>query len=391
MRLLWVTDNYLPHRGGSRVVYHNICRELGNDQVCVVTKWMEGCKAFDSSAGYPIERFRVPFLKIFSALGIEDLYLIFPLLLKTTVNVIRKRPDVIHCGEALASGLVGYIIRKVFGIPYIVWLHDNPFGPVSRFRYPLRRHICLGASGIATACSYARDEVKEAGVKSDRIDLVYPSVDTAIFKPTDGGGRLRARFDIEGKKVLLTISRLLPHKGQDTVIRLLPRLLSMHHDLVYLIGGCGPYRKTLEDLACSLGVTDRVIFAGFIPQEEIADYYNASDLFIMLNREVDGLSLEGFGIVFLEASACGKPVIGGRSGGVSDSILDGTSGFLVDPRDEGEVAEKIDLLLRDLKLAEKMGAAGLKHARNDFSWRESARRTMAFSERLAGAAKRRDS
>ncbi|MDP8247610.1 MAG: glycosyltransferase family 4 protein [Candidatus Tritonobacter lacicola] len=384
MRLLWLTDDYLPHRGGSRIVYHNICARIVDAQLCMMTRWMDGCGVFDRTAGYRIERVRVPFLNMASAAGVAELALYLPFLFAGIAEVRRRRPDILHCGEALASGLVGFVIRKMFGIPYVIWLHDNPFGPVSRLRYPLKRFLCLHADGIAASCNYARDAIIGEGYKGERAELINPGVDTSLFRPSGAGARLRARLGLGKKKVILTLSRLLSHKGQDMVIRALPGLISGHPDLVYLIGGAGPQREALEELARVVGVRDRVIFAGFIPQDEIADYYNACDIFIMLNREAEGVSWEGFGIVFLEASACGKPVIGGRPGGVEDSILDGVTGFLVPPEDVDEIVRRVNLLLGDGALARRMGAAGMERARSGFTWTESARKTLAFSEKIAG-------
>ncbi len=382
MRLLWLTDDFLPHRGGSRIVYYNICSRIKGNPLCLVTRWKDGCEAFDKATGYRIKRVRIPFLKFASALGVEELSLFLPFLFTCIAETIRRRPDIIHCGEPLASGLVGYIIKKIFRIPYVIWLHDNPFGLVSRFRYPLRRFLCFHADGIVACCDYARNAIIKEGYPGERVDLITPGVDTSVFKPSGAGERVRSGLGLGGRKVLLTISRLLPHKGQDMVIRAIPRRLSLHPDLAYLIGGTGPYRQALEELAHSIGVSDRVIFAGFIPQDEICDYYNACDLFIMLNRDVEGLSWEGFGIVFLEASACGKPVIGGRAGGVTDSIIDGVTGLLVNPEDVDEITRSVNLLLGDGELARRMGAAGLERAWSGFSWEDGSWKTLAFSERV---------
>lgn len=389
MRLLWLTDDHLPHRGGSRIVYHNICSNIEGERPCLVTRWIDGCGRFDAECGYRIKRVRVPFLKAASALGAEEMTLYAPLLLACIAEVMKKRPDILHCGEPLASGLVGYAAGRLFGIPYVVWLHDNPFGQVSRLRHPLKRFLCSRAAGIATSCGYARDAVIAEGYDPGRVGLVHPGVDTAVFRPSGGGERVRRRFGLEGKKVLLTVSRLLPQKGQDTLIRVLPLLAAAHPEIVYLVGGEGPHRGALEALSRAVGVSDRVIFAGFIPQEELPRYYNSCDLFVMLNRDVGGLSWEGFGIVLLEASACGKPVIGGRAGGVKDSVIDGVTGFLVSTDDEGEIVRRIDTLLTDAGLAGRMGAAGAERARRSFSWKESARKTMAFSEAVAAAARGR--
>ncbi|MCX6356955.1 MAG: glycosyltransferase family 4 protein [Candidatus Aureabacteria bacterium] len=382
MRILLLTDSYLPRRGGSRVVYHEICARLGGDTARVVTRTMPGDDTFDRGAGYQIARVRIPGGRFCERIGLAECACVIPLLARGLSVARRWRPDVIQCGEALASGLSGSILARSIGVPCIVWLHDNALGPRSRVRHPLRRRIITGAGGIIAACRFARDEALRCGVRDKRVALIRPGVDAGFFAPPDSREQARERLNIKGKKVLLTISRILPQKGQDTVIRALPRLVREHPDLVYLIAGEGPYRGQLERLASELNVAERVVFLGPVPQEELPRYYGACDLFIMLNREVGGVSWEGLGIVFLEASACGAPVIGGKSGGTADSVVHGQTGFLVAPEDESEVASTVGLLLGDPALARRMGEAGRERVVREFSWERSAREVRAFCEQV---------
>lgn len=382
MKMLWLSDDYFPSRGGSRALYHNICCRVPREDVCVITRWVPGCENFDRGNPYRIVRVAAPFMKIADAMGAPECALVIPLLMNALRMLRREKFDIIHCGETVASGLAGFIASRLLSIPFIIWIHDNPCGPVSRVRYRLKRYLCLRAHGIAVSCNFAREQAIRAGVPEGRIARITPGVDTSVFTPSQRGKKIRERLGIVNKRVLLTISRLLPHKGQDMVIRVLPRLGERHPDSVYLIGGVGPCREPLERLACERGVRERVLFLGPVPQAELADYYNACDLFIMLNREVAGVSWEGCGIVFLEAGACGRPVIGGRSGGVSDSISDRETGLLVDPENEDEIVGAIDMLLDDPALAARMGRAGAERVRKYFRWDEAAASTVAFSERV---------
>ncbi|MCX6354801.1 MAG: glycosyltransferase family 4 protein [Candidatus Aureabacteria bacterium] len=390
MKLLWLTDDYLPRRGGSRVVYHSLCSRIKGDQVRVVTRRMPGDERFDAQNPYRIIRVRTPLLSLFEAFRMRDAGMVLPLLWGAWRAARRERPDVIHCGEVLASGLAGYLVSRMFSIPFIIWIHDNPLGPASRLRYRVRKFICMRADGIAAASSFARDEAVGVGIPEEKIALILPGVDLEVFAPSDSGKMLRKRLGIGDKKILLTIARLRPFKGQDRVIRVLPQLVRLHPDLVYLVGGDGPDRSRLERLARTIGVGDRVMFAGFIPQDEIPHYYNACDLFIMLNREEHGVSWEGCGLVFLEAGACGKAVIGGKSGGVGESVIDGVTGILVHPENEEEIIGAIDLLMRDSRLREKMGKAAMEHVRSKFRWEESAAAMLAASEKIVRARHREE-
>lgn len=372
MNIILITDDYLPHRGGSRVVYHNIYGRMPAGSVRVLTRFRKGCRLFDAGAGYVIKRVRVPLFRFWEKIGLTDCALLVPLLFRAAVMIARHRPESIHCGEALPSGLAGYFFGVLFGLPCVIWIHDSPFGASSRVRSRLRRFLLRRADGVIAACRYARDRAVEGGVEPEKIRVITPGVDHVVFSPGPVSQAVIERHGLAGKKVLLTIARLLPHKGQDMMIRILPRLLTRHPEIVYLIGGTGPCRASLEALAREGGVENHVIFAGFIPQDEVVEYYRACDLFVMLNREVDGVSLEGFGIVFLEAAACGKPVIAGNRGGVRDSVIDGMTGFLMEPENEEQIFEKINLLLTDKALSERMGSAATRFARTGFDWNKKA-------------------
>jgi phosphatidylinositol alpha-1,6-mannosyltransferase len=146
---------------------------------------------------------------------------------------------------------------------------------------------------------------------------------------------------------------------------------------VYLIVGRGPMEGRLRALAGEMGVGDRVVFCGFVPETELLAYYQASEVFAMPNREVEG-DIEGFGIVFVEAGACGKPVIGGRSAGAREVIADGVTGFLVNPRGVREIARTLTALLRDRDLAVRMGQAGRRRVEQNYSYQQVAGNIAAF-------------
>ncbi|MFB3134014.1 MAG: glycosyltransferase family 4 protein, partial [Rhodothermales bacterium] len=178
---------------------------------------------------------------------------------------------------------------------------------------------------------------------------------------------LRDELGLNHQKVVLTISRLVPRKGIDTVLRALPQVAHQIPDVRYLIGGSGPDRDRLEALSRELHLSDRVQFLGNIPKEDLLRYYNACDVFVMPSRE-DRPHVEGFGIAFLEANACGKPVIGAWSGGIPDAVRDGETGLLVEPDDEADLAAAMLRLLRDAPLAARLGRNGRQRVRDEASW-----------------------
>src|SRR5262249_5045606 len=213
--------------------------------------------------------------------------------------------------------------------------------------------------------------VQKAGASPERIEIVQPGCDIDWFRPTCPRMDLRHQFlgDRIKDKVVLSVGTLQARKGHDMVIRALPRLPQLVPGGTYLIVGEGPYRDVLEKVALELEVGDRVVFAGRVSAEELPDVYAISDVFVMPSREqTDKCDVEGFGLVFLEASACAKPVIGGRSGGVHDAIVDSVTGLLVNPRDPEDIANALAQLLRDEDLAVRLGQHGRAWITKKFDW-----------------------
>ena len=166
----------------------------------------------------------------------------------------------------------------------------------------------------------------------------------------------------------------MSRKGHDMVIRALPLLCKSTSDFTYLIVGDGPYRDNLEALAADLGVHEQVVFAGHLTDEILPDVYALCDVFVMPSRDNSMLcDIEGFGLVFLEANACGKPVIGGRSGGIPDAVVDGVTGILVRPDDPEDIADALKRILNDNALALRLGRQGRDRVVNQFTWGKCAR------------------
>ena len=196
-----------------------------------------------------------------------------------------------------------------------------------------------------------------------KMQLIYPAVDPERFKPLD------AAMVRSGRRVILSVSRLVERKGQDQVIRALPSVLVKVPQAEYWIVGEGPMRPSLERLAQELGLEEKVQFLGVLNSEQLVPMYNQCDVFAMPSKECqDSGHVEGFGIVFLEANACGKPVIGGRSGGMPEAIEEGKSGLLVDPENSRELADALTRLLTDSTLAAELGAYGRQRVLTQLNW-----------------------
>jgi phosphatidylinositol alpha-1,6-mannosyltransferase len=221
------------------------------------------------------------------------------------------------------------------------------------------------------------------GVRASKIIVVQPATDPERFSPAVDGSAWRRRLAPGGELLLLTVGRLQRRKGHDLVLRALASLLAEGLDLRYAIAGTGEERSRLESLAADLAVGARVTFLGAVPQDDLPSLYAACDVFVHPNRVEDG-DFEGFGIVFLEAAATSKPTIGGRSGGVPESVEEGTTGLLVAGTDADALALALRRLASSAALRRQMGEAGRARVLSSFRWSRASSAIEAVHARLAG-------
>lgn len=233
----------------------------------------------------------------------------------------------------------------------------------------------LGKAAVYVAISQWTAErrralLEGAGLPSEgRVRVVPPGTDPERWRPDQGGGRaFRRRRGLPDGRWLVSVARLVPHKGIDTTLRLIAALAPEHPDLHYLVVGRGPHEAALRRLAGSLGVADRFHLCTDVDDDELPAAYAAADIYLGLSRE-EGLDVEGFGIVLLEASAAGLPVVAGRSGGIPDAVAEGESGVLVNPLDVAEAAAAVSRLLADRLTVRRMGEAGRARVISGFTWR----------------------
>ncbi|MEV0717238.1 glycosyltransferase, partial [Asanoa sp. NPDC050611] len=206
-----------------------------------------------------------------------------------------------------------------------------------------------------------------------------PGVDVDAFHPGVDGQAVRDRYGIGDRPVVVCVSRLVPRKGQDALIRAMPAIRAAVPDALLLLVSGGPNYDRLRRLAASVGVADHVVFTRGVPWEELPAHYAAGDVFAMPCRTRGrGLDVEGLGIVYLEASATGLPVVAGDSGGAPDAVREGETGYVVDGRDITQIADRVSTLLSDRDLAHRMGTAGRAWVERDWRWQTQATRMRAL-------------
>lgn len=361
-RILMVSTDYPPIRGGISSLAFHLAGDLarrGHDVEVVAPRWT-GWEAHDQAD--PCRVWRTPGYNWGYLRGV-------PLLARAARRLMVRPPDVILPMNVAYGGLAMRLARALgCRIPYLMFAYGLEF---ARFREsPLMRRIYREvyeqAERVFAVSADTRSRLGEFGVQN-RIEVLYPGVDTSRFSPE--GPDFRSLLALESRPVIGTLSRLVERKGFDTVLRAMPRVLEEFPDALYLVVGDGPDRPRLEAMVRDLGLGGSVHFAGSADEESLAAWFRTLDVFVMPSREIPSSGhVEGFGIVFLEAGACGRPVIGGRSGGVVEAVQDGVSGLLVNPGDPDDLARALQTLLRNPQQARHLGRTGRFRVERDFTW-----------------------
>lgn len=362
MTHLLVTNDFPPKMGGIQNYLWELWRRLPAGRAHVLTTSHDGAAAFDAAQPFPIER----------AGGV----LLPTPATRARIAATARRVDagLVVLDPVLPIGAVG----PKLGLPYAVIVHGAELAIPARVpgASAAARRVLRGARLIVAAGRYVADEAQRLAPDVDVIDIP-PGVDGVVFAPiSDDEKRARRRaLDVaEDAEVVLHLSRLVPRKGADTLIRAVAQLAPTRPRLVALIAGAGRDEKRLRALAAKLGAPVR--FLGRVPGDDMRATYGAADVFAHICRNRwGGLEQEGFGIIFLEAAACGVPQIAGASGGAGDAVLDGVTGRVIDPaRDVDGVARALNAYLADPAHARDVGKAARQRALLDFAYDDLASR-----------------
>ncbi|HEX7104967.1 MAG TPA: glycosyltransferase family 4 protein, partial [Acidothermaceae bacterium] len=331
-----MTNDFPPRAGGIQSFVHAVTARLP-DAVVYAPRW-QGVAEFD--AAQPFEVVRHP----------TSLMLPTPAVARRAVGLLREHGcDAVWFGAAAPLGLLAPTLRKAGAKRIVATTHGHEAGwaqlPVAR---QLLRKIASDVDVLTYLGDYTRGRLAGAVASSAKLQRLAPAVDAEHFRPGAGGGAVRRRLDLVGRRVVVCVSRLVPRKGQDVLIKAMPAIVRAAPDATLLVVGDGPYRERLEKLVDEVGVRPAVRFTGGVPWAELPAYFDAGDVFAMPCRtRRKGLDVEGLGIVYLEASAVAIPVVAGNSGGAPDAVLNGQTGFVVDGDDVDAVAGAVIGLLLD--------------------------------------------
>ena len=365
-RTLVITNDFPPRPGGIQTFGYEIVRRFDPESVTVLTSNWEGAAEFDAAHDFKIVR--------------ANTQTLVPS--KSTLSmareiVVAENITRVLFGAAAPLGLLAAPLRKL-GVTNIVGMtqgHETGWAMTPGTRQALRK-IGNDTDYLTYISEYTHKKIAKA-LSPDaavRMRRIVPGVDSTEFSPDNlrSGNQLRTDLGWIDRPVIVCVSRLMARKGQDELIRALPIIQHTVANASLIIVGDGPYRKDLERLVKKLGLENFVHLTGKVSQTELSKWYAAGDIFAMPCRtRMGGWDVEGLGIVFLEGSATGLPVIVGDSGGAVDAVIDGETGFLVDGTNTAEIAGRIAYLFANPDVAQKMGEAGRNWVTQEWTWDQS--------------------
>jgi phosphatidylinositol alpha-1,6-mannosyltransferase len=361
-KTLLVTNDFPPRVGGIQRTLEALWQALPPDRVAVLCPDEDGATVYDAASPFPIvrqpERFLWP----------------TPEMARRVERVAREvGAEVVLFGATYPLAMLGPRLAR-HGIPYVTAAHGFEYWlSLAPGSHSLLRYATSRADRVAVLCSaFIARTVRTAVPGSVPVSVLYPGADVGRFRPDLETADLRAALGIGDGPLAVCVSRLVARKGQDVLIRAMPEVRARVPGATLLLVGGGPYEGALRAMAAG---TDGVVFAGQVSESDLPRYYAVGDVFAMPCRtRLLGLEVEGWGNVFIEAAACGKPVVVGDSGGARESLVDGETGILVDGARVEAVADAVASLLADPDRAAAMGAAGRERVHREHRWPDIAAR-----------------
>jgi phosphatidylinositol alpha-1,6-mannosyltransferase len=372
--LLVITELFLPTKGGTAVWAAEVYKRLGGKEIHIVTAQVPDSAKFDLEHPNNIHRIdlrRVPWLRP------ESLAIYLRLFAKSFSLAITHRFDAVHAFRALPEGLVGWIVARLSFRPLVTYAHGEElttWGSGGKFR--AMRFVLRHSDKVIANSEHTRDTLLRMEIAANRITLIYPGVDVDVFRPGLDTEGLRENIGVAAsEKLVFSVGRLQRRKGFDHLIDAVAQLRSKGLPVVLAIAGIGDDREFLRARIEAQAAQRHMHLLGAVGTADLPRWMNACDVLAMPNREIDGDN-EGFGMVFIEAAACGKAVVAGLAGGTGAAVIDGVTGLRVDGRQVERIAQALEQVLFDEKLARAMGDAALRRARAEFAWAAVAAKTL---------------
>jgi phosphatidylinositol alpha-1,6-mannosyltransferase len=358
-KVLVVTNDFPPRQGGIQSYVYELARRQPPDSIVVYASDHDGAAAFDAEQPFPIVRHPT------------GLLVPTPSARRRAVAVLKEHgASAVWFGASAPLGLMAPTLRRAGAERIVASTHGHEVGwaMLPAARQALRR-IGNGCDVITYIAQYTRARLGNAFGPHPELVQLTPGVDIETFRRGLDGSAVRARHGLAGRRVIVCVSRLVRRKGQDVLIEALPRIRREVPDAALLLVGSGRYERELRDLAERDGVAEHVVFTGGVAFADLPAHYAAGDVFAMPCRtRGKGFDVEGLGIVFLEASAVGLPVVAGDSGGAPEAVREGETGYVVGGRDVAALTDRLVRLLQDDALRRDFGTAGRAWVEKQWPW-----------------------
>lgn len=363
MNICLISPTYLPNKGGSEVAIYELSRKLAERgyNVVLVTPNEMHCAAFENVNGVEVHRTFLPRIPYGGSVAAAPF--VFRKILE--LNKVRHF-DLLHQFHVFSLGIASILAKKIIKKPLLTSLMGadtyDPLNPLWRIFAPYISWTMNNSDAITSPCNELLHHARKQGLKKEAVVIPH-GVDLDRFTSHQGSGDVRKKLGMaEDEIMVLSVQRLSRRKSIEYLIGAMPKVVEENSKVKLIIGGKGTEEERLKQQVQELSVGNNVIFAGFIPDEELPAYYASCDIFAMHT------TYEAFGLVFAEAMACGKPVISTSVGAIPEVIDDGKTGIIVPPKDSGALADAILKLVGDRELRLKMGEEGQKKARQKYSW-----------------------
>lgn len=369
MKTLLISEIFPPRTGGSGRWFWEVYRRLARTNYIIAAGEESRQREFDKTHNLNIARIPLSL----SAWGLRSWRGLsgYGKSLHFLSRLVRQHGvDRVHAGRVLPEGVMAWCLKQWFGVPYLCFVHGEEITCTSESRELLwlARRVVAGADFlIANSRNTVRIVQEVWGARPKRVRLLHPGVDTNRFYPSANNQTIRERLGWGKGPVILTVGRLQKRKGHDQMILALKEIRNRIPDVLYAIVGDGEEKKTLLELIAQEGLTNHVALLGERDDAELISCYQQCDLFVLPNRQV-GQDIEGFGMVLLEAQACGKPVIAGASGGTSETMNIPKTGQVVDCSTPAALGSLVTQWLSDPPLLAKMGKAARAWVEEQFDW-----------------------
>ncbi len=372
-KTLHLTLEYPPQIGGIASYVYNFAAHTLAEETIVYAPEIKGSASFDAANAWKVFRHK-PYWLLWPH-WLRMLWQVYRIVKKETIATI-------YVHQVLPGGHVARIIKKLFKVPYIVFLHGTDLDHALAFPRK-RKHlikIVSEAHSVVVNSSFLAEKFTKAIFLPTPVRVLNPAPADYFFETVDSEKikKLKSQLALQGKKVLLSVGRMVPGKGYATLTRLLPRLLEKFPDLVWICIGDGPEKARIVEMATKTNVQHVIRFLGSVDQLELPVFYQLADLFVLLAGS-DSTTEEGWGTVFMEAAASGLAVVAGGVGGVPEAVLDKVTGRVVPPTNEEAMLAAISDLLLDPAQATSLGQAAKTRAQNEYTWQKQ---LLKFSRSL---------